>query len=648
MNLSTRLNDPTFCFLVAFDIVSSSQNLANPSGLARDRELLFDAIDQTKLVREKNHSIVGQFLGDEFRLAIPAAHDGKLVVPSEIVEFIDEVFRKLNSPNLGYAPVIRAAVFTGTLRSLELNNFCYLSGEIALQELSRLLNAADGVGNLLISNKQLPGLLEESSKLETYYVKRYQGRPTPVPYPGPAIHNLPSYFLVALTNIRQIVDDAGITTEIRDVDPSLLNFVRLCLDGFNPVRITISPSSIVFIFSEASFKESKRFLANVRDKAVVYIKAVRLAAAIAYGPGQVIQEKNWLAQTFESGTAIQLCRLLAKLPPGSLAMPDDRDYAILFSPLSQSLNEQLSLHGKRQEVFNCRIDRDYFPKEVLPDSDRKPQDVFKCRIDRDYFPKEDRPDSDRKPPVSPQPPDEPLQPVVHQKPVIIPEQKDSPRPQNMPLTDQDWMVIDDIFSRIPSFSDHSRNAFLIRIAKTPAQRNAVETKLAVILGHQDFYVALKNFVRLSQQDDEELEQRTLESLTNYVVNQKDSVILERLIKDSFAQPVQTPQNSKPELESTPVTEPVKARLKKQCQAMFIAKQWPELLDLLDQSTKQMGGTKRATNLQDVVVVFRSDYESIRRDARNGLISTGEEKRLLVSLWSRVLMLVDDIEGNLKI
>lgn len=92
---------------------------------------------------------------------------------------------------------------------------------------------------------------------------------------------------------------------------------------------------------------------------------------------------------------------------------------------------------------------------------------------------------------------------------------------------------------------------------------------------------------------------------------------------------------------------VEIEFKKRCQAMFIAKQWPELLDLLDQSTKRMGSTRRATSLQDVVVVFRSDYESIRREAINGRISTDEEKRQLVGLWSRVLMLIDDIEGNLK-
>jgi hypothetical protein len=220
----------------------------------------------------------------------------------------------------------------------------------------------------------------------------------------------------------------------------------------------------------------------------------------------------------------------------------------------------------------------------------------------------------------------------------------------MLLTDQDWTIIDDLFTRIPPFNESSRDAFLIRIAKTPAQKNAI-ANLSNILGHQDFYVTLQAFVRSSE--DEGLEQRTLHSMLNYVINEKDRTVLQRLIQERFAgpqNPASVPAPPVPQIPPAPIP-PVSiqpADLKKQCQALYIAKHWPELLDLLDQRTKQLGSTRRAQNLQGAVVIFRSDYESIRNQSRDGLVSTDEEQRLRVALWSRVLMLIDDIEGNLKL
>ena len=134
----------------------------------------------------------------------------------------------------------------------------------------------------------------------------------------------------------------------------------------------------------------------------------------------------------------------------------------------------------------------------------------------------------------------------------------------------------------------------------------------------------------------------------YVINEKDKTVLRRLIKDRFERtpnPDQVPPPPPPP-PTPPQDRYAPADLKKQCQALFIAKQWPELLDLLDQRTKQLGSTRRATNLRDSVVIFQADYDSIRSELRDGLVSTDEEKRLLATLWSRVRILIADIEGNL--
>ena len=457
MNLANRFLRPTDCFLVAFDIVSSSQNLANPNGLARDRRALFEAIDQTALVRQctRSESLVGQFLGDEFRLAFPTTYNGVSISGSAVVEFIDDVFEKLENPTLGYAPVIRAALTKGPIRSMELRGFCYLSGEFALSELSNAYGSVDGKNNLLITKLGFDWFQQVSDRENgSLYTKSYTQRDVPSPYTGPVDHDLNSFVVIAITNEDRVVDQA------------LVDFANACLEGFQPARISISPSSILFVFQEASFSKSKDFLASIRNRATVYRDHLQIAAAIAYGLGLEIEEKDWLPKTFESGTAIQLCRLLAKLPLGALAIPDDPAQFELFSPLSRQLKEKLEIPGKRNEVFKCVIDRSYFPKKDPPKTPHPPQDRY-----------------------------------------------------------------------------------------APA----------------DF--------------------------------------------------------------------------KKQCQALFIAKQWPELLDLLDQKTKQMGSTRRATNLQGAVVIFRSDYESIRSQSLDGFVSAVEEQRLLVALWSRVLMLIDDIDGT---
>ena len=612
MNLANRFLQPTDCFLVAFDIVSSSQNLANPNGLARDRRALFEAINQTALVRQctSSESVVGQFLGDEFRLAFPTTHKGVAIKAWAVVEFIDEVFEKLENTPLGYAPVIRAALTNGPLSSMELHKFCFLSGVVAPSKLAQLLDAIDGKNNLLITNLEIQGCQQVSDPEKgSLYTKSYTHRDVPSPYTGPGNPSLGRFVVIAITNGHRVVDQI------------LLDFANACLEGFEPARISISPSSILFVFKEASFSKSKDFLANIRNQANVYRDGLQIAAAIAYGLGLEIEEKDWLPKTFESGTAIEVCRLLAKLPPGALAVPNDPAQLELFSPLSRQFKEKLELPGKRKEVFKCVIDRSYFPKKDPPKTDPPPSDT-------------------------PDQPEPPKPSVIHQKPSITHEQSDTHRPQTMPLTDQDWTIIDDIFARIPTFNESSRDAFLIRIAKTPAQKNTI-ANLSNILGHQDFYVTLQAFVRSSE--DEGLEQRTLQSMLNYVINEKDRTVLQRLIQERFERtpnPDQVPPPPPP--PPPPQDRYAPADFKKQCQALFIAKQWPELLDLLDQRTKQLGETRRATNLQGAVVIFRSDYESIRSQSRDGLVSTDEEQRLRVALWSRVLMLIDDIDGNLKL
>jgi hypothetical protein len=89
------------------------------------------------------------------------------------------------------------------------------------------------------------------------------------------------------------------------------------------------------------------------------------------------------------------------------------------------------------------------------------------------------------------------------------------------------------------------------------------------------------------------------------------------------------------------------KFKKHCDELRVEKSWDDLLQLLDEKTASMGDSNLAKRLQTVPVEFRKEYNSIRKEASNGLLSAEEEKKALVSLWAKVLMLVDDMYGQLK-
>jgi hypothetical protein len=136
-------------------------------------------------------------------LAFPTTHNGVAIKASAVVEFIDDVLRKLENTTLGYGPVIRAALTNGPIPSMELRKFCYLSGGIVFSQLSNLLGAIDGKKDLLITN--------------------------------------------------------------------------LGIQKFQPDRISILPSSILFVS---------------RNHATVYRDGLQIAAAIAYGLGREIEQKD--------------------------------------------------------------------------------------------------------------------------------------------------------------------------------------------------------------------------------------------------------------------------------------------------------------------------------------------------------------------
>jgi hypothetical protein len=338
---------PTQSFVVAFDIASSSQNYLNPNGLKRDRERLFLAIDRTQLVRRcvPHHAVGGQFLGDEYRLAFSVNGNHGAISAGEVVDFVDEVFLYLasDSTTLGYAPVVRAILTAGSVHARELNGFGYLMGDVPFENISKLGKSVGNKVNILVSDQDAgPTLVAQTIGGTNLFVKSYTERSIPEPFSG-SKHNrdCKHYIVISVTNTMHQSDENLIL-----IAQTVLSSVGQLNEN---LKITIGPSSIVFAVEESQFQQSRKLLDEIQQCASNYQLAI--AAAISHGVGRVIPSSGWTTECFESGTAIELCRITSELQPGSLAIPNRSEVTSLLTPLSNNLTQKLPIPGKRDEVF---------------------------------------------------------------------------------------------------------------------------------------------------------------------------------------------------------------------------------------------------------------------------------------------------------
>ena len=160
--------------------------------------------------------------------------------------------------------------------------------------------------------------------------------------------------MISVTNARHHSDD-GLIQIARYVLNSLSSTI-------SNLKVTVGPTSIVFAIPEAQFNQSKTLLTEIQQCAMNY--GQRIAVAISPGVGRVIPGSGWTTESFESGTAIELCRITSELAPGSLAIPDRQSVIELLKPLSRSLTEQVRIRGKRDEVFDALVSDGYFGKHA--------------------------------------------------------------------------------------------------------------------------------------------------------------------------------------------------------------------------------------------------------------------------------------------
>jgi hypothetical protein len=89
------------------------------------------------------------------------------------------------------------------------------------------------------------------------------------------------------------------------------------------------------------------------------------------------------------------------------------------------------------------------------------------------------------------------------------------------------------------------------------------------------------------------------------------------------------------------------QFKKRCTDLFLQKEWSDLLQLLNEKTTSLGESNHARNLQKSAEISRDDYKSIQDQERDGVVSADDARRLRVALWSKIIMLIDDIYGQLR-
>jgi hypothetical protein len=337
-------------------------------------------------------SVGGQFLGDEYRLAFPLNGAHGSINSGQIVEFVDEVFYKLQSAerSRGYAPVVRALLTIGAVSASDLNGFGYLKGGVAFDALSKLSKIAEKEDNLLVSNIDIgvgSGLKKEILSDSPVFLKRYEHRPIPTPYQGSSANfQCQHFFVISLTNANHLTDDTLI-----DHAKTIVNRVSRAEDKPGDLNLTIGPSSVFFAIREASFDRSKVVLETIRQASIDY--PYPIAAAIGAGLGRLVSGNGWVSSCFESGTAIELCRITSKLPPYTLAVPGLKYTPNQRGSSAGSDNEQRSSHAPVHELLGLVV-RNLTQSLELPG---KRGEFFKASADPNYFPRHDRFSTDSSP-----------------------------------------------------------------------------------------------------------------------------------------------------------------------------------------------------------------------------------------------------------
>jgi hypothetical protein len=301
----------------------------------------------------------------------------------------------------------------------------------------------------------------------------------------------------------------SVTNAKHHSDDGLIQIARYVLNSLSStisnLKVTVGPTSIVFAIPEAQYNQSKTLLTEIQQCAMNY--GQRIAAAISPGVGRVIPGSGWTTESFESGTAIELCRITSDLAPGSLAIPYRQSVIELLKPLPGSLTEQVRIRGKRDEVFDALVSDGYFGKHAGTTASATASSAAISAV----------------PAVqSPAPARRPEEPVVSPGPSPT-----VPLGVRSVLSDREWKQLEGLVPRI-ILSEASKNVLIIRIARAadsdPA--NSPWADLVAIRGKIEFFTTL--FHTLETYGNPSLDDALVQGLLALVINASDTDFLTRL------------------------------------------------------------------------------------------------------------------------
>jgi hypothetical protein len=364
-------------------------------------------------------------------------------------------------------------------------------GGVPFETLSKLSKAVGNQVNILVSDENLRPMLESETIAGLgLFVKRYSSRRIPDPFPGPPHNNAcTDYIVISVTNARH-QSDQGLIELARYVLNSLSSTI-------SNLKVTVGPTSIVFAIPEAQFNQSRTLLSEIQQCALNYGQSI--AAAIGSGLGRVIPGSRWTTGSFESGTAIELCRITSELAPGTLAIPDRQSVIELLDPLSRSLTEQVRIRGKRDEVFDALVSDSYFGKHAGRTTSSSASSSASSAVQAVQ---------------SPAPATSPVGPVV------------APGVRSV-LSAREWKQLEGLVPRI-ILSEASKTVLMIRIARAAYSDPDSEpwAGLKAIRGKIEFFTTL--FHTLETYGNPRLDEALVQGLLALVVNASDHEFLTRL------------------------------------------------------------------------------------------------------------------------
>lgn len=347
----------------SIDIVGFSRNRNSPLGLLQDRSALLRSVEGTALFSSalSGQRVIAQFLGDELRIAFRLSQ-----VPADAMpQFLLQVRESLRAGGVDteHRTRVRAATVFGPTEVRDFHGCAYLVGE-PFRTAATWLNSAKLQPGELASDEPYDSWTPRTISGANVYVAPSDDPSYPEPPPvRPSITSGDYRIVVAigdrgtppaaseqdfrLQELLAVVDEALAATPPSDAQP-------------NP-QFSLGPCALLISLSADSLERPLAFLRLVASLAH---SRPRLNLSAVCSIGRLLPvKKPWLTDNFEGSAAIECTRVLASLPPGSLAFAGS--HVVPLAPALVGTLPPHTLPGKRDEQYTARVSAGFFPAPGL-------------------------------------------------------------------------------------------------------------------------------------------------------------------------------------------------------------------------------------------------------------------------------------------